>query len=72
MTVLELFKKLTKSDRVEDVKISFTSSFRGKKTDEPVEDVPVITGIYRNGQGTKIQGMFLFDGKEWEKFGYPG
>lgn len=72
MTVKKLFQKLTKSDRVEDVEISFTSHFISTKTDFSVEDVPVISGSYRNSEGTKIQSNFCFDGKKWEKFGFPG
>jgi hypothetical protein len=67
----KLFMELTGSDRVKDVKLSLTNSFTDME-DNKVKNVPVVNGVYKNQRGVSIQANYLFDGKKWQLFGYPG
>lgn len=63
--IIELYKKLTDSDRVEEENV--TLSF-----DEDNNLTPILSGFHLNGSGTRMWGNFFFNGKEWKAFGYPG
>jgi len=59
----DLFKKLTRSDRVSEVKFIFD--------DSPI-NVTVLSGMYKDQAGKLVSIGFRFNGLKWESYGTHG